>query len=162
MGMEAFNDTPMVNGVAYPYVNLDPQVYRFRILNGANDRFFNLQFYTADPDVVTSDLRINTEVKMVPAMATPGYPSTWSTDGRMGGVPDPYTAGPSWIQIGIRRWFPAGAGGDPTSADQLEHEPAGLQRGQRDRSLPAVRTCGTGRRAGGLLPVCRPDADHVQ
>ncbi len=105
MGMEAFNDTPMVNGVAYPYMDVDPTVYRFRILNGANDRFFNLQFYTADPDVVTSDNRTNTEVKMVPAMATPGYPPTWSTDGRVGGVPDPFTSGPSWIQIGNEGGF---------------------------------------------------------
>ena len=74
-------------------------------MNGANDRFFNLQFYTADPDVVTPDNRINTEVRMVPAVATPGYPATWSTDGRAGGVPDPYMAGPSWIQIGSEGGF---------------------------------------------------------
>jgi FtsP/CotA-like multicopper oxidase with cupredoxin domain len=105
MGMEAFNDTPTVNGIAYPYLEVDPKVYRFRILNGANDRFFNLHFYVADPDVVTADNRINTEVKMVPALATPGYPATWSTDGRAGGVPDPFTAGPSWIQIGNEGGF---------------------------------------------------------
>jgi len=105
MGMEAFNDTPTVNGVAYPHLDLEPKAYRFRILNAANDRFFNLQFYVADPDVVTDDGRTNTEVKMVPAMATPGFPPTWSTDGRMGGVPDPATAGPSWIQIGTEGGF---------------------------------------------------------
>jgi FtsP/CotA-like multicopper oxidase with cupredoxin domain len=42
---EAFLDTPMVNGTAYPYVTLDPKTYRFRVLNAANDRFFNLQLY---------------------------------------------------------------------------------------------------------------------
>jgi len=105
MGMEAFMDTPLVNGTAYPYVELDPQVYRFRMLNAADDRFFNLHFYVADPSVVTWDGRTNTEVKMVPAMATPGFPATWSTDGREGGVPDPATAGPSWIQIGTEGGF---------------------------------------------------------
>jgi FtsP/CotA-like multicopper oxidase with cupredoxin domain len=29
---EAFNDTPVVNGTAYPYVNVDPKKYRLRIL----------------------------------------------------------------------------------------------------------------------------------
>jgi hypothetical protein len=105
MGMESFNDTTMVNGVIYPYLNLEPKVYRFRILNAANDRFFNLQFYVADPEVVTADGRTNTEVKMVPAMATPGFPPTWSQDGRPGGVPDPATAGPSWIQLGTEGGF---------------------------------------------------------
>lgn len=46
--MEQFNDTPIVNGTAYPTVTLQPKAYRFRILNAANDRFFNLQWYMAD------------------------------------------------------------------------------------------------------------------
>ena len=105
VGMEAYNDTPLVNGTAYPYLEVEPTVVRFRVLNAANDRFFNLQFYVADPTVVTSDGRTNTEMKMVPAMATPGYPATWSTDGRVGGVPDPATRGPSWVQIGTEGGF---------------------------------------------------------
>ncbi len=98
--MEGFMDTPVVNGTAYPTVTVQPQAYRFRILNAADDRFFNLQMYLADPSVVTPDGRTNTEVKMVPAVATPGFPDLWPTDGREGGVPDPATAGPQWIQIG--------------------------------------------------------------
>jgi parallel beta-helix repeat protein len=104
-GMEAFMDTPTVNGEAYPYLDVEPQAYRFRVLNAANDRFFNLQMYVADSSVVTSDGRMNTEVKMVPALATPGFPATWPSDGRVGGVPDPATAGPSWVQIGTEGGF---------------------------------------------------------
>jgi len=51
MGMEAFNDTPIVNGTAYPKITVDPKAYRLRILNAANDRFFNLQLYKASPIV---------------------------------------------------------------------------------------------------------------
>ena len=69
MAMEAFMDTPMVNGAAYPYLEVEPKAYRFRILNAADDRFFNLQLYVADPNVTTQDGRNNTEVKMVPASA---------------------------------------------------------------------------------------------
>ncbi len=32
--------------------------------------------------------------------ASPCWPSSWPTDGRDGGVPDPATAGPPWVQIG--------------------------------------------------------------
>jgi len=103
--MEAFMDTPLVNGQAYPVLTVDPTAVRFRVLNAANDRFFNLQLYVADPNVVTSDGRINTEVKMVPATLTAGYPDKWPTDGRVGGVPDPAYIGPDWVQIGTEGGF---------------------------------------------------------
>jgi len=44
---ESFMDTPIINGTAYPYIVVQPQAYRFRILNASNDRFFNLQLYQA-------------------------------------------------------------------------------------------------------------------
>ena len=31
----------MINGTAYPDVEVDPKSYRFRILNAASDRFWN-------------------------------------------------------------------------------------------------------------------------
>jgi FtsP/CotA-like multicopper oxidase with cupredoxin domain len=120
MGMEAFNDTPLVNGTAYPYMVVEPRAYRFRILNASNDRFFNLQMYVAadkaTPTTVDNSAGAAlctgavsvancTEVKMVPALKTAGYPAKWSTDGRAGGVPDPATVGPSWIQIGTEGGF---------------------------------------------------------
>ena len=48
MGMESFFDTPIVNGTAYPTLEVDPKAYRFRVLNAANDRFWNLQLYRAE------------------------------------------------------------------------------------------------------------------
>jgi len=105
VGMENYNDTPLVNGTAYPKMTVQPKSYRMRILNAANDRFFNLQWYVADPAVTTSDGRKNTEVKMVPASETPGFPELWPTDGRAGGVPDPATQGPQWVQIATESGF---------------------------------------------------------
>ena len=105
MGMEAYHDTAMVNGTAYPVLEVDPKSYRMRILNASDDRFWNLQMYVADPAVTTSDGRKNTEVKMVPAVETSGFPDLWPADGRVGGVPDPATAGPEWIQIATESGF---------------------------------------------------------
>ncbi len=51
---EAFMDTPVVNGTAYPTMTVEPKAYRFRVLNGANDRFLNLGLYLA-ADKVTTD-----------------------------------------------------------------------------------------------------------
>ena len=175
-GAEAFLDTPVVNGTAYPTLTVDPKPYRFRVLNAAHDRFFNLQMYqtssivstitvnnpgsgyTADPVVTitggggtgataaatidpgtgtvaaieilttgsgytaaptititggggsgaTATAAIYTEPKevgMLPAIQTPGFPASWPADGRAGGVPDPATSGPSFIQIGTEGGF---------------------------------------------------------
>ena len=46
-----------------------------------------------------------TEVGMVPAAFDWNYPLTWPADGREGGVPDPATAGPAFIQIGTEGGF---------------------------------------------------------
>jgi FtsP/CotA-like multicopper oxidase with cupredoxin domain len=108
---EAFMDTPTVNGVPYPYIEVEPKAYRFRILNAANDRFFNLQLYVAvdkeTGQICDGTVPVDrcTEVKMVPAVKTAGFPKTWPTDGREGGVPDPGTKGPDWIQIGTEGGF---------------------------------------------------------
>jgi spore coat protein A, manganese oxidase len=44
---ELFGDLPVVNGVIYPYLQVEPRRYRLRVLNGANARFFNLYFNLA-------------------------------------------------------------------------------------------------------------------
>lgn len=105
MGMESFFDTPVINGTAFPTLEVDPKSYRFRILNAANDRFWNLQMYEADTNTVSEDSRTLTEVKMVPASPCITFPDNWPTDGREGGVPDPNTVGPDWIQIGTEGGF---------------------------------------------------------
>ena len=48
---EGFMDTPLVNGTAYPVLNVNPAAYRFQILNAANDRMWNLQLYQTSPIV---------------------------------------------------------------------------------------------------------------
>ena len=108
---EAYMDTPLVNGTAYPYLDVQPKPYRFRILNASNDRFWNLQLYTAKSNNTMWNssgalLDANAgEVPMVPAVTTIGYPTTWPSDGRVGGVPDPAAAGPNIIQIGTESGF---------------------------------------------------------
>ena len=107
---EAFMDTPMVNGAVYPYIELGPHAYRFRILNGCNDRYLNLQLYYAASNATmwsgTTLLNGSAgEVRMVPAIPNAGLPATWPTDGRDGGAPDPNATGPAWIQIGTEGGF---------------------------------------------------------
>ena len=97
VGMEAFQDTPIVNGVAYPKTTVDPKAYRYRILNGADDRFFDLQWYVADPTTGTmSEVALNAS-EVAAANEDPNV------------VPNPDTnlspAGPDWVQIGTEGGF---------------------------------------------------------
>ena len=48
----AFHDTMLVNGTAYPYVRVERKAYRLRILNACGDRQLNLQLYYARSDEI--------------------------------------------------------------------------------------------------------------
>ncbi len=41
---EVFGDAMLVNGKLAPYLDVEPRKYRFRIMNGANGRFFRFSF----------------------------------------------------------------------------------------------------------------------
>jgi FtsP/CotA-like multicopper oxidase with cupredoxin domain len=93
MGMEAFHDTMLVNGKAYPTVTLSPGEYRLRILNAASDRFINLNLYQADPAAPT-------EVQLNPAEVAAAL-----VDPTIFPTPVAGTEGPAWVQIGTEGGF---------------------------------------------------------
>ena len=114
VGMEAFNDTPVVNGAIYPTVTLEPKSYRLRLLNAAGDRFWNLQWYVGDPTTANAETGA-TEVALNPAEVAAAL-----TDPNI--FPTPNTTlspvGPSWIQIGSEGGFlpaPAVVPNQPTT-----------------------------------------------
>ena len=41
---EFFGDTPVVNAVAYPFLDVEPRRYRLRFYNGSQARFYNFKF----------------------------------------------------------------------------------------------------------------------
>jgi FtsP/CotA-like multicopper oxidase with cupredoxin domain len=97
VGMEAFHDTPIVNGTAYPKTTVDPKAYRYRVLNAANDRSWNLSWYVADPSTGTlSEVALKPD-EVAAAQTNPNI------------SPDPDTLkspkGPNWIQIGSEGGF---------------------------------------------------------
>jgi len=114
---EAFMDTPVVNGTAYPFLEVEPKAYRFRVLSAGNDRMFNLQLYVAaDKKTPTTPGTVGTvlcdgvaivppgdctEVKMVPVGVAPANQyANWPS-----GIPDPTTKGPDWVLIGTEGGF---------------------------------------------------------
>jgi FtsP/CotA-like multicopper oxidase with cupredoxin domain len=142
---EGFMDTPLVNGTAYPVLKVQPQAYRFRVLNAANDRTWNLSLYQAGSNLpmwnangTLADANAG-EVPMVPAVqnAALPFPVDWTTasdgagippdilDGRLSGVPNPNYLGPSWVQLGSE-------GGVLPAVTTLAPEPIGYQYNTRN------------------------------
>ena len=104
--------------------------------------------YTTNPIVAISDTTgsgaaaiasINTEVAMVLAIphspADTNWPARWPTDGRDGGVPDPTTMGPAFIQIGTE-------GGLLPSPVVISNTPIGYEYNRRNIVVLNVSTHG--------------------
>ncbi len=112
VGMEQFNDTPIVNGVAYPTITLEPKTYRLRMLNAANDRFFNFQWYVADPSTLADPLDPTSgtevafnELELAAAQTDPNVSPNPDTSSDGGTDLSFSLAGPDWIQIGNEGGF---------------------------------------------------------
>ena len=45
---EFFGDTICINGIAAPFLEVEPRKYRFRLVNGSNSRFYHLTLRPAD------------------------------------------------------------------------------------------------------------------
>jgi len=72
-------DVAVVNGKAWPYVNVEPRRYRFRLLNGSNSRIYTLQLQTtsgqAGPvfwQIGTDGGLLNTPVQVSQLTLAPG------------------------------------------------------------------------------------------
>ena len=59
---EVFGDAILVNGKLFPYLEVEPRKYRFRILNAANSRFFHLRLSTGG-----QSLQIGTDQGLLPS-----------------------------------------------------------------------------------------------
>ena len=82
---EFFGDTILVNGVVYPFLDVEPRRYRFRVLNGSNARFYTLKLVYAksstfpgstEPDVTKLGppfLEIGTEGGFLPSPVLLNY-----------------------------------------------------------------------------------------
>jgi spore coat protein A, manganese oxidase len=55
---EYFGDTMLVNGKVWPYLVVDPCLYRFKLLNGCNARILNLHIPGAKITIIGSDLSL--------------------------------------------------------------------------------------------------------
>lgn len=70
---EMFGDVMVVNGKAWPNYDVEPREYRVRLLNGADARFFTLNFGAAPVWQIGTDLGLlNAPVKLANVTISPG------------------------------------------------------------------------------------------
>jgi FtsP/CotA-like multicopper oxidase with cupredoxin domain len=71
---EFIGDAILVNGKTWPYLNVEPRKYRFRLVNGSNARFYDLRLSNAAPFLViaTDDGYLNNPVSTPNVIIGPG------------------------------------------------------------------------------------------
>ena len=67
---EAWCDTSVINGTAYPFIDVEPKPYRLRILNGSNDRLLTFNLFQGDPNGA-----------LVDSVGNIGTPATFDANG---------------------------------------------------------------------------------
>ncbi len=141
---EFFGDTPVVNGKAYPFCNLEPRRYRFRIINGSNARFYNIWFQVGL--AILPFHQIGTDQGLLPAPAPltklligPGERADIIVD--FAGIP----AGTKvFLKNNAKAPYPGGMGGDVPNIMQFL---VNLPLAGADTTTPAANL---------VLPAIRP------
>ena len=64
---EVFGDAMLVNGKLFPYLEVEPRKYRFRVLNGANGRFFHITLVSMQAPNNLTFHQIGTDQGLLPA-----------------------------------------------------------------------------------------------
>jgi len=109
-------DTIMVNGRVWPNLNVEPRQYRFRILNGSNDRFYNLSFSNQMPfiQIGTDGGYLPKPVQLVSLLIAPGERADILVD---------FSQQPPGTQLVMNNTanapFPNGAAPDPRTTGQI-------------------------------------------
>ena len=131
---ENFGDTILVNGVAWPVLDVEPRKYRFRVLNGSDSRIYDMQTSNGMPIVqIGSDLGLlNNPVPLAILSVAPGERCDVVLD--FAGM-----AGQTIIlRNGAKAPYPSGTAADPQSVGQvMAFRVSQPLSGVPDRPLPA-------------------------
>ena len=71
---EFFGDFIVVNGTVWPYLDVEPRPYRFRLLNGSDSRFYVLRFTNDMPflQIATDDGLLPQAIELTELVIAPG------------------------------------------------------------------------------------------
>jgi spore coat protein A len=114
---EFFGDFILVNGMAWPVLDVEPRQYRFRVLNGSDSRFYNLALSSGQPfnQIGTDDGFLNAPVSQQQMLLGPGERKDIILD---------FSSPALWGQMIImhnnaKTPFPKGEPADPQTTGQI-------------------------------------------
>jgi len=67
---EFFGDTPVVNAIAYPFLDVEPRRYRLRFYNGSQARFYNFKFVAGKKNLPFYIIGMEQSLLPAPVQAT--------------------------------------------------------------------------------------------
>jgi spore coat protein A len=130
---ENFGDVVLVNGVAWPVLDVEPRKYRFRVLNGSDSRVYDMRLSNGAPFVqIGSDLgMLNAPVQLTVLSIAPGERADVIVDfSRMNGQT-------VIITNSANAPYPSGDPVDPNTAGQVMAFRVSLPKsGVADRPIP--------------------------
>jgi spore coat protein A, manganese oxidase len=140
---EMFGDAIAVNGKLWPYLNVEPRKYRFRLLNGSNARFYSL---TISGPAITKKVKLQTPFNQIGAEGGL-LPTTATTNqlliapGERADVIVDFTNA-AGLTLTLRNTakapYPAGAAPDPqTTAQIMQFRVAATANGPDTSVIPA-------------------------
>jgi FtsP/CotA-like multicopper oxidase with cupredoxin domain len=113
---EFFGNAILVNGKVWPYLNVEPRKYRFRVLNGSDARFYNLKLSNGASfiQIGTDGGYLNTPVTLNQLLLAPGERADIIID---------FTGLPVGTQLILtndaKTPYPNGAPADPQTVGQI-------------------------------------------
>jgi len=114
---EFFGDFILVNGKAWPYLDVEPRQYRFRLLNGSDSRFYHLYLSSGHPflQIGTDQGLLHAPVALNRLTLGPGERADVVID-----FSDPRLAGQTIVmKNNARAPFPKGDTADPRTVGQI-------------------------------------------
>jgi len=117
---EFFGDTPVVNAVAYPFLDVEPRRYRLRFYNGSQARFYNFKFVAGNKNLPFWIIGMEQSLLPAPVMATklllaPGERADVIID--FAGLPKSTLV---TLKNDAKAPFPGGQGGDVSQVMQFK------------------------------------------
>lgn len=137
---EFFGNVIMVNGLAWPNMNVDQGQYRFRILDGSNARFYTLKFWVPSLNILLPFTQIGSDGGYLQT-ATPLTELTIAPGERVDVLVD-FSGLPAGTNVIMKNTaktpFPKGAPVDPQTVGQCMQFTVGSNTGPAPVVLPQI------------------------
>jgi len=118
---EFFGNTIMVNGLVWPNMNVDRGVYRFRLLDGSNARFYTISLLNRATNTLLPFIQIGSDGGYLKAPAP--LTSLTIAPGERADILVDFSALPAGSKILVKNTakapFPAGTAADPQTVGQI-------------------------------------------